>query len=251
MLTTRDIAKIIKHARTSRDLSRAAVAKKAKLSETTLYAFESGRSSINLDTLLSLCRVLGLELSIDLHKISALNMSLSFDKLDEHGKDVVTTIMNKEIERIESEEKPSVAETKPVILFDLPASAGLATPNDLDDYNIETLPAEEVGDCKYAVRISGGSMEPIIHDDDIVCFCQTTDLSNGDIGVFSVNGEIVCKHYYMDSDRNIYLVSHNEKYKKTNIYISCDSDYSFKAYGRVYGKSADLPKYFLDSLEQD
>ena len=255
MINMNDIAKLIKHERIAQNLTRPVLCKRVGISDITLYTFESGKSGMNLNTFISLCNELNLEISItranDEPKDGgavASNMALLFDKLDEHGKDIVQTIIDKEIERIRNS-KEDAPETKPVILFELAASAGAATPNDLSDYKIENLPADEVGNCEYAVRISGESMEPIIHDGDIVCFYQTTDLSDGDIGIFSVNGEIVCKHYYKDGGNNIYLVSHNEKYKKTNIYLPSESNYTFRPYGRVYGKSADLPEYFLDDLE--
>lgn len=54
-------------------------------------------------------------------------------------------------------------------------------------------------DADYAVKISGKSMEPTIKDGSVVMVKQVDVLSNGDIGIFIINGEVMCKRYIIDS----------------------------------------------------
>ena len=52
-------------------------------------------------------------------------------------------------------------------------------------------------------------MEPTIADGAIVMVKQVDVLSNDDIGIFSINGEIMCKRYCMD-DEGIILKPDNQ-----------------------------------------
>ena len=50
-------------------------------------------------------------------------------------------------------------------------------------------------DADYAVEISGKSMQPTIMDKSTVFVEATEVLSDGDIGIFVVDGEVMCKRY--------------------------------------------------------
>ena len=56
-------------------------------------------------------------------------------------------------------------------------------------------------DADYAVKISGKSMQPTIMDKSTVFVEATKVLSDGDIGVFVVDGEVMCKRYREDGAR--------------------------------------------------
>ena len=47
------------------------------------------------------------------------------------------------------------------------------------------------------MRIQGDSMEPYIHDGGVV-YVNHDPLQNGDVGIFCVDGDMVCKQYYRD-----------------------------------------------------
>ena len=53
----------------------------------------------------------------------------------------------------------------------------------------------------YAVKISGKSMQPTIMDKSTVFVEATEVLSDGDIGIFVVDGEVMCKRYREDGER--------------------------------------------------
>ena len=66
-------------------------------------------------------------------------------------------------------------------------------------------------DTTFGVRISGDSMEPEFHDDQIAWVMQQEYVANGEIGIFSLNGDAYIKK--LQNDKNgIFLISLNEKY---------------------------------------
>lgn len=82
-------------------------------------------------------------------------------------------------------------------LFDWPACAGDGFYFDQSNVPFEKIEAEN-DDADYAVKISGKSMEPTIKDGSIVMVKKVDSLLNGEIGIFSINGEIMCKRYCVE-----------------------------------------------------
>ena len=82
-------------------------------------------------------------------------------------------------------------------LFDWPACAGDGFYFDQSNVPFRKIEAEN-DDADYAVRISGKSMEPTIEDGTIVMVKKVDSLSDGEIGIFSINGEIMCKRYCVE-----------------------------------------------------
>lgn len=86
---------------------------------------------------------------------------------------------------------------KMVYLFEMAACAGdgfySEGPSRSDD---EIISPYEHAD--YAVRISGKSMEPTIEDNSIVFVQRMEQLRDGDIGIFVVDGSVMCKRFRED-----------------------------------------------------
>ena len=82
----------------------------------------------------------------------------------------------------------------------------------------------------FATFIDGDSMEPNIHDDDLVLVQEVPMLDNGEIGIFSLNDEVFCKKFqYNEFTKEIILKSLNPKYKPKEI----NNDDEFRIIGRV------------------
>ena len=62
--------------------------------------------------------------------------------------------------------------------------------------------------AELAVRIQGDSMAPWIADGAVV-YVNHDPLQNGDVGIFCVDGDMLCKQYYKDPFGNVYLFSLN------------------------------------------
>lgn len=100
------------------------------------------------------------------------------------------------------EMKHAPQDNKVIPLFEWPACAGDGFYFDQANVPFEKIETDNQN-ADYAVRVSGKSMEPTIEDGSIVMVKQADMLSNGDIGIFSVNGEIMCKRYCTDGINTI------------------------------------------------
>ena len=94
-------------------------------------------------------------------------------------------------------------------LFSMPASAGLGNfldnDPDADDYETDNQ------ECTFAVKITGDSMEPDIHDGDIVLVRACEEISNARIGIVAYENNCYCKKV-VQKDNGMLLVSLNKKY---------------------------------------
>ena len=111
---------------------------------------------------------------------------------------------------------------KYVPLFELSACAGGGF------YSDGPSKSERQVECPFenadfAVNISGKSMQPTIMDKSKVFVEATKVLSDGDIGIFVVDGEVMCKRYRKDGDR-VWLQPDNlDEYNfiELNEHINC------------------------------
>lgn len=108
--------------------------------------------------------------------------------------------------------------TKIIPLFDWPACAGDGFYFGQTNVPFETIEVDNLN-ADYAVKISGRSMEPTIKDGSVVMIKQVDMLSNGDIGIFIINGEVMCKRYFID-EAGIILKPDNQSGDFSNIAVS-------------------------------
>ena len=87
-------------------------------------------------------------------------------------------------------------------------------------------------DTTFGVRISGDSMEPEFHDGQIAWVLQQESVANGEIGIFSLNGEAYIKKLQNDKG-GIFLISLNEKHAP----IKVGENDRLDIFGKVLGKS--------------
>ena len=92
---------------------------------------------------------------------------------------------------------------------------------------IQLVQCGALSDCDELVRVSGRSMEPMFYDGDLALVKHTEDLSEGDIGVFVLDGEGMLKQYRKDG-----LYPLNKAY-----HVIRPAEYaSFRCFGKVVGK---------------
>lgn len=170
-----------------------------------------------------------------------------FRSLDEFGKNAVEVICRAEKLRVNASE--AARETAPferfIPHFLEPSAAGVSFSIDSDAYEMIRVDGGLGINADFAVSISGDSMLPLIHNGEIVYVKRVEELNNWDVGVFSVNGEMFCKHYYQDNAGNVSLVSANPQRKDTNLYLDAQSMATFKCFGKVLLSERPVaPKYF-------
>lgn len=148
--------------------------------------------------------------------------------LDEHGKDMVDTVLNKEHERILSYEAEETPEEYFVKYYDMPASAGTGVQLDDEPYQYLKVPETPTTlRADFAIRVSGDSMEPKYYDGDILLVENAIDIEIGEIGIFVLNGA-----GYVKKKGRKGLISLNENYNDIDVkeYDNC------KCVGKVIGK---------------
>lgn len=123
--------------------------------------------------------------------------------------------------------------TRYIDIYESPVSAG--TGNFLVDGPKETVSVDGEllpDNATFGVRISGDSMEPEFMDGQIAWVLQQDTVANGEIGIFSLNGEAFIKKLQDDED-GIFLISLNENYGPIRV---LEND-RFDIFGKVIGKA--------------
>ncbi len=184
------------------------------VTEKGLSCWESGRTDPGYRQVFTLCKILGIrDIYEEVFGFNPYNkMSLLNDAGKERAEEYLDMLVSKEKyikHEVPAEQKTPVRD---IALFTIRVSAGPGNFLDSDDYEMiqtdEFIPPE----ADFAVRISGDSMMPIIQDKQIVYVHRQETLEDGEIGIFSLNGEAYCKKF-SKSKKGIALVSYNKKYE--------------------------------------
>lgn len=136
--------------------------------------------------------------------VEAIHQALGDPELDEHPREDI-----------------SQTPTKIIYLFEMAACAGDGFYNDGEITSDSTFTTTNLA-ADYAVRISGKSMEPTIEDNSIVCVQKNVELIDGDIGIFVVDGEVMCKRY-REENGECWLQPENDSGAYKSIHFSEDS----------------------------
>lgn len=155
----------------------------------------------------------------------ALSLWQSFENLDARGKQAVRLLLSHESafsekEAVHSPTQPSLKPRVQIPVYTSPAAAGEALPILSDDYTLVDaydLPPR----VAFGIRISGDSMEPEIRDGSIVWVRNQETLYHDDIGIFTLNGESLCKQLYLREGK-CRLLSVNPKYAPIEIHDDDD-----------------------------
>lgn len=138
--------------------------------------------------------------------------------------DSYTSFIAQTQQYIDSAINPIIASIK---YFDIPVSAGTGQFVDSDNYIMldvfETPPAE----AEFVVRVCGNSMEPTYSDGDKLYIKPQESVEIGEIGIFSINGDVFVKERGEDG-----LISHNDAYDK----IVFNEGDTITCFGKVVGK---------------
>ena len=220
--------------------------------------------SPKLSNIVSICAALGCSLDYILTGIpeNTNNYTLDDDeielvenyrKLDRHGKELASMVMEKEAERVadigaapeksqsriirggasvisrgDAMKQVNAFARRPIDLYDLPVSAGTGMYITDMDSTVISIPATPQSEsASYALRIKGNSMEPKYRDGDILLVEETDAIEYGELGVFILDGDGYFKKY--EGDR---LISLNPDYAP----IMLDDFDNIMLCGRVVGK---------------
>lgn len=123
-------------------------------------------------------------------------------------------------------------EPRIIPLYRYPAAAGYASPVCGEDFDYITADENVPMGAEFGVRIQGDSMAPHIADGSVV-YVNRDPLANGDVGIFCVDGDVLCKQYYRDSLGITYLFSLNRARADADVVFPADSGRFLACFGRV------------------
>lgn len=167
----------------------------------------------------------------------AVSVGRGYDTLDHWGKKQIRDVLNNELARRRERQDPldeygEPEESRVIPLYFTPAAAGYASPAFGEDFEYLEVEGDVPRQADYAVKIDGDSMEPYIADGSIV-YVNRDPLADGDIGIFFVDGDILCKQYRKDVDGAVHLLSLNRDRADADRHIKPDSGLSLTCLGRV------------------
>lgn len=157
------------------------------------------------------------------------------------GRDTVRSVLGALLAyRDELELSRPAAEERRIPLYDSPAAAGFAAPVFGEDFDYVSVGGDVPPAAEFAVRIRGDSMAPWIADGAVV-YVNRDPLQGGDVGIFCVDGEMVCKQYYRDPLGTVYLFSLNRVRADADVVLTADSGQTLVSFGRVMMHRLPLP----------
>ena len=115
----------------------------------------------------------------------------------------------------------------------VPAAAGYASPIEGEDFEQIECPADAPLGADFCINIQGDSMEPYIHDGQLVYVKRDTPLHEFDVGIFFVDGDVYCKQWCRDYAGTLHLLSANPRRQDANIELRGSSGRSVVCFGRV------------------
>lgn len=179
-----------------------------------------------------------------------------YRELDRYGKQAVETICSIEFSRVSAKTDrgsvssnvvafPSPKERERYIpAYTSPSAAGFAVPLEGDEFEMILADDSVPADADFAVRIQGDSMAPYIEDGSMVFVNKDAEITNGDVGIFCVDGAMYCKQFFKDNEGNVHLLSANPDRISANVYLSADCGSELRASGKVIIGNIPLPDYF-------
>ena len=109
------------------------------------------------------------------------------------------------------------------------------------DYELIPVTGDVPPGAELAVRIQGDSMAPVIADGAVV-YVNHDPVQSGDVGIFCVDGDMLCKQYYRDPLGMVYLFSLNRKRADMDVIFHRGSGRSLTCFGRVMLHAQPLPE---------
>ena len=211
------------------------------MTESAVGQWETGKRTPKYEMLLKLGEALDCSVAdimdgaIPSNQVSELDRK--FEALDDHGKELVKMVLDAEYSRCAKKKIPKEKKTKIIPLFGSSFAAGSFEPGTqaepFVDYEVDADSKAE-----FAVRISGDSMEPELHDGEIA-LCRKRNPNDGEIIVCLVNGSFYVKQFITDG-LNIYLRSVNRKRKDADLDIWHFNNDTFICFGTVIHKKIPL-----------
>ena len=224
-------------------ISQSELARRLGVSSAAVSNYESGQNAVREDVLLKLFQVLDIDpnyLYQDSLTGKSFNCSveekslvLKYRSLSTVGRQALHSVVDAlGAYQTDMETAAPPAEIRQIPLYSCPAAAGYAAPVFGEDFEYIDVTGDVPRGADLAVRIQGDSMEPYIGDGSIV-YLNRDPLTSGDVGIFCVDGEMVCKQFVRDKLGMVYLFSLNRARADADIMLPPSSGRTMVCMGRV------------------
>lgn len=205
--------------------------------------YESGQNAVREDILLKLFRVLEIDPNyLYQDSITPREFTCSVDEKSLIGKYRALNSLGRQtlhnmadalcMYQTDLENTAPPAEVRQIPLYFCPAAAGYAAPVFGEDFEYIDVTGDVPPGADLAVRIQGDSMEPYIADGSVV-YVNRDPLENGDVGIFCVDGEMLCKQFVRDALGMVYLFSLNRARSDADVVLPRSSGRTMVCFGRV------------------
>lgn len=194
-----EIGKKIAYFRKEKNLTQTDLANILGITKQTIIKYEAGKTSIPADTLLKISNFFNVPIEIFFYE--------DFTN-------------SKEIKNNNTIKIPVI----PIAYSDM-----TNIPSVIDWYE---FPVSLSKNADYATIQDNNSMEPKIYEDDLILIKKTNELENENIGLFKLNGKIICKRFYKNLITNEILLK-SDNLTVDSIKIT-EKD-NFKIVGKVVG----------------
>ena len=219
------------------------LARRLGVSTAAVSNYESGQNAVREDVLLKMFRVLDIDpnyLYQDSLSGTSFNCSveekalvMKYRSLTTVGRQALHSVVDAlGAYQKDMESMAPPAEIRQIPLYSCPAAAGYAAPVFGEDFEYIDVTGEVPHGADLAVRIQGDSMEPVIADGNVV-YVNRDPLANGDVGIFCVDGEMLCKQFVRDALGMVYLFSINRGRADADVVLPPSSGRSMVCMGRV------------------
>ena len=224
-------------------MSQGELARQLGVTSAAISNYESGQNAVREEVLLRLFRVLDVDPNY-LYQDSLTGKSftcsveekslvIKYRALTTVGRQALHSVVDAlGAYQSEMESFAPPAEVRQIPLYSCPAAAGYAAPVFGEDFEYIDVTGEVPNGADLAVRIQGDSMEPVIADGSVV-YVNRDPLQNGDVGIFCVDGEMLCKQFVRDKLGMVYLFSLNRERADADVVLPPSSGRSMVCIGRV------------------
>lgn len=216
----------LKEARLMNNMTQEQVAELIGVAKSTFTGYEKGNSEPNMLTVSKIMNVLKIDANFLWQDDTDFPMQVSYEEikhiekyraLDSPGQSHVDAVLQWETERVKQIEQATSAVVEVAdsdshgrilqYFHSVSAGAGEVIFDDVYSERITVPDRPQYRRVAYAVKVSGHSMEPLYHDNDILLVEPTCEISVGEIGIFNVNGQA-----YVKKLGNGVLISLNKGY---------------------------------------
>lgn len=212
-----------------------------KLSSKAISKWETNATEPSVATFMTVCKVLNITNIYEAY--FEINTDDPLSSLNNEGKAKVLDYIEllHDSGKYEKEICQVIPFSRFIDIYENAVSAG--TGNFLVDAPKETIKLTKdiiPEAASYGVKVSGDSMEPEFEDGQIVWVIKQNTIENGEIGIFSLNGEAYIKKL-QDDKNGVFLISLNERYSP----IPVNEHDRFDILGKVIGKNylSELKEY--------